>query len=225
MRAKQGFSIPMKNWIRGELLELTHDEVFSSRLIEEHFPEERAASGCGTSTSSGDTTTATCSGRCSTSSLWERLLLTGPRPGRQAMRPGCRSQLRPRTGPGPIAAASPARDRVHDSSRSRVMLQAFCRSPSLRAAVALGCGGVAFTLGSLLFARELPSEEYGSCCCSSAFCRSPMLAAPLGLDQVVARRGLLLGPVLRRAALGAARSPACSRRSSRRLVYHLSAAS
>jgi len=36
-RAKQGFSIPMKNWIRGELLELTRDEVFSSPLIGEHF--------------------------------------------------------------------------------------------------------------------------------------------------------------------------------------------
>ncbi|HET9106468.1 MAG TPA: asparagine synthase (glutamine-hydrolyzing) [Steroidobacteraceae bacterium] len=40
MRAKQGFSIPMKNWIRGELLELTRDEVFSSRLIAEHFRRE-----------------------------------------------------------------------------------------------------------------------------------------------------------------------------------------
>jgi asparagine synthase (glutamine-hydrolysing) len=37
MRPKQGFSIPMKNWIRGELLELTRDEVFSSPLIAEHF--------------------------------------------------------------------------------------------------------------------------------------------------------------------------------------------
>ena len=37
MRPKQGFSIPMKNWIRGELLELTRDEVFSSPLIGEHF--------------------------------------------------------------------------------------------------------------------------------------------------------------------------------------------
>jgi asparagine synthase (glutamine-hydrolysing) len=41
MRAKQGFSIPMKNWIRGELLELTRDEVFSSSsLIAEHFRRE-----------------------------------------------------------------------------------------------------------------------------------------------------------------------------------------
>ena len=40
MRAKQGFSIPMKNWIRGELQELTRDEVFSSSLIAEHFRRE-----------------------------------------------------------------------------------------------------------------------------------------------------------------------------------------
>ncbi|HEU5443110.1 MAG TPA: asparagine synthase (glutamine-hydrolyzing), partial [Steroidobacteraceae bacterium] len=39
-RAKQGFSIPMKNWIRGELLELTRDSVFSSSLITEHFRRE-----------------------------------------------------------------------------------------------------------------------------------------------------------------------------------------
>jgi asparagine synthase (glutamine-hydrolysing) len=39
-RSKQGFSIPMKNWIRGELLELTRDEVFSSRLIAEHFRKD-----------------------------------------------------------------------------------------------------------------------------------------------------------------------------------------
>ena len=37
MRPKQGFSIPMKNWIRGELQTLTRDEVFSSGLIGEHF--------------------------------------------------------------------------------------------------------------------------------------------------------------------------------------------
>ena len=36
-RAKQGFSIPMKNWLRGELAELTRDEVFSSPLIAQHL--------------------------------------------------------------------------------------------------------------------------------------------------------------------------------------------
>jgi asparagine synthase (glutamine-hydrolysing) len=37
MRPKQGFSIPMKNWIRGELLAFTRDEIFSSKLIGDHF--------------------------------------------------------------------------------------------------------------------------------------------------------------------------------------------
>ncbi len=37
MRKKQGFSIPMKNWIRGELLDFTRDEIFSSRLVADYF--------------------------------------------------------------------------------------------------------------------------------------------------------------------------------------------
>jgi asparagine synthase (glutamine-hydrolysing) len=36
-RKKQGFSIPMKNWIRGDLQDYTHDTVFSSKLIAEYF--------------------------------------------------------------------------------------------------------------------------------------------------------------------------------------------
>jgi asparagine synthase (glutamine-hydrolysing) len=36
-RKKQGFSIPMKNWIRGDMMEYTHDSVFSSPLIADHF--------------------------------------------------------------------------------------------------------------------------------------------------------------------------------------------
>jgi asparagine synthase (glutamine-hydrolysing) len=36
-RSKQGFSIPMKNWLRGELAALTRDEVFGSHLIAEHL--------------------------------------------------------------------------------------------------------------------------------------------------------------------------------------------
>jgi asparagine synthase (glutamine-hydrolysing) len=36
-RKKQGFSIPMKNWIRGDLQDYTHDTVFSSKLIGDYF--------------------------------------------------------------------------------------------------------------------------------------------------------------------------------------------
>jgi asparagine synthase (glutamine-hydrolysing) len=78
-RAKQGFSIPMKNWIRGELLELTRDEVFSSRLIAEHFRkptlerywrehQERRHNH------------AHLFWTLLNLSLWDRRLLSGPRP-------------------------------------------------------------------------------------------------------------------------------------------------
>ncbi len=39
-RKKQGFSIPMKNWIRGDMMEYTRDLVFSSPLIAEHFDRD-----------------------------------------------------------------------------------------------------------------------------------------------------------------------------------------
>jgi asparagine synthase (glutamine-hydrolysing) len=38
-RHKQGFSIPMKNWIRDELLSYTHDMVFSSAVVAEYFDD------------------------------------------------------------------------------------------------------------------------------------------------------------------------------------------
>jgi asparagine synthase (glutamine-hydrolysing) len=36
-RKKQGFSFPMKNWLRGELMGFARDEIFSSPLVREHF--------------------------------------------------------------------------------------------------------------------------------------------------------------------------------------------
>ncbi len=72
------------------------------------------------------------------------------------------------------------------------MLRAFLRSPSLRAALALGCGGVAYTLSNLLFARELSSAEFGLLSLFLGILSVAMLTAPLGLDLVVARRGILL---------------------------------
>jgi asparagine synthase (glutamine-hydrolysing) len=35
-RGKQGFSFPMKNWMRGELREFTGDEILASPLLDEH---------------------------------------------------------------------------------------------------------------------------------------------------------------------------------------------
>jgi O-antigen/teichoic acid export membrane protein len=83
------------------------------------------------------------------------------------------------------------------------MVRRFLSSPSLRAALALGCGGLAFTLCNLVFARELSADEYGVLSLFMGILSVAMLAAPIGLDLVVARRGLLLRPPLRRFAVAA----------------------
>jgi asparagine synthase (glutamine-hydrolysing) len=78
-RAKQGFSIPMKNWIRGELLELTRDEVFSSRLIAEYFRKETLES-CWREHQQRSHNHSHLFWGLLNLSLWERLFLSGPRP-------------------------------------------------------------------------------------------------------------------------------------------------
>jgi O-antigen/teichoic acid export membrane protein len=81
------------------------------------------------------------------------------------------------------------------------MLRAILNSPSLRAALALGCGGLAFSLCNLVLARELPPSEYGLFALFVGILSVAMLVAPLGLDLVVSRRGLPLGPHLRGSTL------------------------
>ncbi len=83
------------------------------------------------------------------------------------------------------------------------MLRIVLRSASLRAVWALGLGGVAFTFGNLLLARALPAAEYGLLSLVIGILSVASLAAPLGVDLVIARRGIRLGPMLRRFALGA----------------------
>ena len=78
-RAKQGFSIPMKNWIRGELLQLTRDTVFSSRLITEHF-QKAVLERLWTEHQQVRHNHSHLFWTLLNVSLWERLLLTGPRP-------------------------------------------------------------------------------------------------------------------------------------------------
>ncbi|MDB6087278.1 MAG: hypothetical protein JWN85_62 [Gammaproteobacteria bacterium] len=78
-RAKQGFSIPMKNWIRGELLELTHDEVFSSRLIAEHFRKSTLERYWREHQERRHNHAHLFWGLLNLS-LWDRRLLSGPRP-------------------------------------------------------------------------------------------------------------------------------------------------
>ena len=79
MRAKQGFSIPMKNWIRGELLELTRDEVFCSRLIGDHF-QKSALERLWKEHQQRRHNHSHLFWTLLNVSLWERLLLNGPRP-------------------------------------------------------------------------------------------------------------------------------------------------
>ncbi len=79
-RKKQGFSIPMKNWIRGDLMDFCRDEIFTSALIREYFNVAALE----------DTWNEHQQRRHNHShlfwtllnlSLWDRLLLRGPRPG------------------------------------------------------------------------------------------------------------------------------------------------
>jgi O-antigen/teichoic acid export membrane protein len=79
------------------------------------------------------------------------------------------------------------------------MLRALYKSASLRAAAVLGFGGLAFTVGNLILARTLPAGEYGVVSLVIGIVAVAGLAAPLGLDLVIGRRGLLLEVRLRRA--------------------------
>jgi O-antigen/teichoic acid export membrane protein len=104
------------------------------------------------------------------------------------------------------------------------MLKALYRSASLRTAAAMGVGGVGFSLGSLLFARLLPTEQYGLVSLFLGIVAVAGLTAPLGLDQVVARRGISLDVSWRRAALWACVLTSLGAAVAAVLVYHLSAA-
>jgi O-antigen/teichoic acid export membrane protein len=81
------------------------------------------------------------------------------------------------------------------------MLRSIYQSPALRAAFAFGIGGAAFTVGNLIFARILSSYEYGLLSLVIGVISVAGPSAPLGLDYAIARRGLTLGPRLRRTAL------------------------
>jgi O-antigen/teichoic acid export membrane protein len=81
------------------------------------------------------------------------------------------------------------------------MLRNLVRSASIRAAFVLGAGGVAFTVCNLVLARMLPTEAYGVLTLVIGILSVASLAAPWGLDLVIARRGLTLGPGMRRAVV------------------------
>jgi O-antigen/teichoic acid export membrane protein len=104
------------------------------------------------------------------------------------------------------------------------MLRAIFRSASLRTAAAMGVGGIGFSLGSLLLARELPTREYGIISLVLGIVAVAGLTAPLGLDQVAARRGIRLDARWRRTALGACATTALAAAAVAGLVYRLSPA-
>jgi O-antigen/teichoic acid export membrane protein len=81
------------------------------------------------------------------------------------------------------------------------MLRALYQSASLRAAAVLGLGGLAFTVGNLILARTLSADEYGLVSLVIGIVAVAGLAAPLGLDLVIGRRGLPLDARLRRTIL------------------------
>jgi O-antigen/teichoic acid export membrane protein len=105
-----------------------------------------------------------------------------------------------------------------------LILRELYRSAALRAATALGLGGAAFTLGNLILARVLSSQEYGLVSLVIGIISVAALAAPLGLDLAVARRGLRLDPSWRRAVLMASIATAAATTALAALAYHLEAA-
>lgn len=104
------------------------------------------------------------------------------------------------------------------------MLKALYRSASLRTAAAMGVGGIGFSLGSLVLARVLPTQEYGIVALVLGIVAVAGLTAPLGLDQVAARRGIRLDAHWRRAALGACAATAVGAALVAGVIYHLSPA-
>jgi O-antigen/teichoic acid export membrane protein len=101
------------------------------------------------------------------------------------------------------------------------MWGALLRSPSLRTAAVMGLGGVCFSAGGLILARELPTGEYALVSLVLGIVAVAGNTAPLGLDQVVIRRGIRLDGPWRRASLGACIATALAAGAFAGLVYHL----
>jgi asparagine synthase (glutamine-hydrolysing) len=79
-RKKQGFSIPMKNWIRGELMDFTRDEIFSSSLVHDYFNLTTLNRYWDEHQSSKHNHSHLFWALLNLA-VWNRLLLTGQRPG------------------------------------------------------------------------------------------------------------------------------------------------
>lgn len=101
------------------------------------------------------------------------------------------------------------------------MLKALFRSPSLRVAAAMGIGGLCFSVGGLILARDLSRPEYALISLLLGIVSVAGNTAPLGLDQIVARRGIRLDARWRRACVGASVATAVAAGLFSGLVYHL----
>jgi O-antigen/teichoic acid export membrane protein len=104
------------------------------------------------------------------------------------------------------------------------MLKTLYHSASLRNAAAMGLGGVCFSLGGLILARELSTPGYALVSLVLGLVAVAGNTAPLGLDQIVARRGIRLGPRWRRASFAASCATALGAGAIAGLVYHVPAA-
>jgi hypothetical protein len=70
----------MKNWIRGELMDFTHDEIFSSSLVADYF-NLKTLDRYWQEHQLSQHNHSHLFWALLNLSLWNRLLLTGPRPG------------------------------------------------------------------------------------------------------------------------------------------------
>ena len=101
------------------------------------------------------------------------------------------------------------------------MLRALFRSPSLRAGATMGLGGLCFSVGGLILARELPTEAYALISLVFGIVAVAGNIAPLGLDKVVGRRGIRLDTRWKAATCAASVAVALFAAVISGLVYHL----
>lgn len=81
------------------------------------------------------------------------------------------------------------------------MLRALYQSPALRAATAFGLAGAAFTIGNLILARGFSAQQFALISLVIGVISVSGPSAPLGLDLVIARRGLSFTSRLRMTVL------------------------
>lgn len=80
-------------------------------------------------------------------------------------------------------------------------IKRLCNSPTLRSVVVYGASGAGFAGANLLLAYELPRQEYALFTLVLALVNLAAPASPVGLDALVLRRRLEIGPALFRRLL------------------------